>query len=173
MSLLEFAVCVVARSEQRDPHRLVSRLSEALLTKVQLRKAGLVAGRRRDPLAGALLDERWVVRYWLPDGSATDVIGWIEALDPASVRLTTHDATAHVIEQVHDHRRAPCTRSGRWAAIRGGSPLTICSGTRCRAGWPGTSLSVSGPCEPAGGFTARANSCHAVGDPGSADPAGR
>ena len=48
-----------------------------------------MAAPRRDPLAGALLDERWVVRYWLPGGSATDVIGWIEALDSVTVRLTT------------------------------------------------------------------------------------
>ena len=58
-----------------------------------------MAVRRRDPLEGALLEERWVVRYWLPGGSATDVIGWIEALDSVSVRLTTIDATARVIDR--------------------------------------------------------------------------
>ena len=90
MSLLEFLL-VRRRAARATPvsHRLVSRLSEALLTKVQVRKASLVAGRQSDPLAGARADERWVVRYWLPGGSATDVIGWIEALDATTVRLTT------------------------------------------------------------------------------------
>jgi hypothetical protein len=62
-----------------------------MLTKVQQRKAGLVDGRRSDPMAGALPGERWVVRCRLPDGSATDVIGWIEALDATSVRLSSID----------------------------------------------------------------------------------
>ena len=50
-----------------------------------------MAGRKSDPLAGALPGERWVVRCLLPDGSATDVIGWIEALDATSVRLSSID----------------------------------------------------------------------------------
>jgi len=68
-----------------------------------------VAGRKGDPLADALPDERWVVRCWLPDGSATDVIGWIEALDATSVRLSSVDQHVHVIERSkiiaarHDH----------------------------------------------------------------------
>ena len=101
-------------------HRLVSRLSEALLTKVQVRKASLVAAPRRDPLAGALLDERWVVRYWLPGGPATDVIGWIEALDSVTVRLTTSDETAQIIDRsmIIAARRAP-------AASGGGDPRRI------------------------------------------------
>ena len=63
-----------------------------------------------------------MVRYWLPGGPATDVIGWIEALDSVTVRLTTSDATAHIIDRsmIIAARRAPAAPE---AAIRGGSPL--------------------------------------------------
>jgi hypothetical protein len=151
-------------SEQRHIHRLVSRLSETLLNKVQVRKASLVAARRRDPLEGALLEERWVVRYWLPGGSATDVIGWIEALDSVSVRLTTIDATARVIDRsmIIAARRAPAAPRGRSSA-----DLRSRSATTQRCGW----LAWHEPLgewtlRAGGGFTGRANSCHAVGDPG-------
>src|SRR5512132_3414836 len=99
MSLLEFFLARRRRREQRDPHRLVSRLSATMLPKVQQRKAVRVAGRKRDLLAGALPGERWVVRCWLPDGLATDVIGWIEALDATSVLLSSIDQQLHVIER--------------------------------------------------------------------------
>src|SRR4030095_14893734 len=106
-------MCVVAPGEQRDPHRLVSRVSAAMISKVHLRKAGLVAGQSSDPLATALLGERWVLRCRLPDGSATDVIGWIDVMDPISVRLVTIDAT-QVIERsmIIAARRAPAAAGG-------------------------------------------------------------
>jgi N-acetylglutamate synthase len=152
-------------SEQRHIHRLVSRLSETLLNKVQVRKASLVAARRRDPLEGALLEERWVVRYWLPGGSATDVIGWIDALDPLTVRLTGIDSPAQTIDRsmIIAARRAP-------AAPGGPDPRRISGHDLQRhmvRGW----LAWHEPLgewtlRAGGGFTGRANSCHAVGDPG-------
>src|SRR4029453_10156738 len=100
MSLLDLPVRR-RHGEQRDTHRLVSRLSAAMLTEVHLerRGAGLVGGRSGDPLAAALPGERWVVRFRLPDGSATDVVGWIEALNLTSVRLVTTVSALRVIER--------------------------------------------------------------------------
>ena len=124
-----------------------------------------MAGRSSDPLAAACLGERWVVRYWLPDGSATDVVGWIDALRPTSVQLVTLDAAARVIERsmIIAARRAP-------AAAGGPQPRRISAHDVQRhalTGW----LAWHEPLgewtlRRAGGFTRRANSCHAVGDPG-------
>jgi N-acetylglutamate synthase len=140
-----------------------------MLTKVQQRKAGLVAGRKSDPLAGALPGERWVVRYWLPDGSATDVIGWIEALDASSVRLSSIDQHLHVIDRskIIAARHVP-------AAAGGPDPRRIAAADLQRhalLGW----LAWHEPLgewtlRAGGGFTRRANSCHAVGDPGRPIP---
>jgi ribosomal protein S18 acetylase RimI-like enzyme len=135
-----------------------------MMTKVHLRKAGLVAGRSSDPLVTALLGERWVVRYRLPDGSATDVIGWIDVLDPTSVRLVTVDAT-QVIERsmIIAARRGP-------AAAGGLDPRRISAHELQRHALPGWLAWHSSLGEwtlrAGGGFTRRANSCHAVGDPG-------
>ena len=73
-----------------------------------------MAGRNGDPLAAAHAGERWVVRFQLPDGSATDVVGWIEALNPTSVRLVTAVATVTVIERsvIIAARRGPAAAGG-------------------------------------------------------------
>jgi GNAT superfamily N-acetyltransferase len=135
-----------------------------MLTKVQQRKAGLVAGRKSDLLAGALPGQRWVVRCWLPDGSATDVIGWVKALDATSVRLSSIDQHLHVIERskIIAARRVP-------AAAGGPDPLRISAADLQRHALPGW-LAWHEPLgewtlRAGGGFTRRANSCHAVGDP--------
>jgi N-acetylglutamate synthase len=155
--------------EERGIHRLVSRLSEAFLIKVHRRKAGLVAARSRKPLDGALLDERWAVRYWLPGGRATDVIGWIEALDATTVRLATLDSATQVIDRsmIIAARRAP-------AAAGGLDPRRI-SAHDLQRHTVGSWLAwheVLGDwtLRAGGGFTGRANSCHAVGDPGVSMP---
>lgn len=137
-----------------------------MLTRVQQRKAGLVAGRNSDPLASALPGERWVVRCWLPDGSATDVIGWIETLDATSVQLSSIDQHVHVIERskIIAARHVP-------AAAGGPDPRRISAADLQRhalLGW----LAWHEPLgewtlRAGGGFTRRANSCHAVGDPGT------
>ena len=124
-----------------------------------------MAGRSSDPLAAACLGERWVVRYWLPDGSATDIVGWIEALHPTSVQLATVDPAVRVIERsmIIAARRAP-------AAAGGPHPRRISAHDVQRHALPGW-LAWHEPLgewtlRTAGGFTRRANSCHAVGDPG-------
>ena len=124
-----------------------------------------MAGRSSDPLAAACLGERWVVRYWLPDGSATDIVGWIEALHPTSVQLATLDPAVRVIERsmIIAARRAP-------AAAGGPHPRRISAHDVQRHALPGW-LAWHEPLgewtlRTAGGFTRRANSCHAVGDPG-------
>ena len=105
-----------------------------------------------------------MVRYRLPGGSATDVIGWIEAVDSVSVRLTTIDATTRLIDRsmIIAARRAP-------AAPGGGDPRRISGHDLQRHmvhGW----LAWHEPLgewtlRAGGGITGRANSCHAVGDP--------
>ncbi len=124
-----------------------------------------MAGRSSDPLAAAHPGERWVVRFHLPDGSATDVVGWIEAMEPTAVRLVTADSTVRVIERsmIIAVRRAP-------PAAGGPHPRRISAHDVQRHalyGW----LAWREPLgewtlRRAGGFTRRANSCHAVGDPG-------
>jgi GNAT superfamily N-acetyltransferase len=128
-----------------------------------------VAEQRPDPLVGALPDERWVVRYWLPSGEATDAIGWIEALDEATVRLATLDLASQVIQRsmIIAARRAP-------AAAGGPDPRRISAHDVERhtvRGWLAWHEPLGEWTLRAGhGFTGRANSCHAVGDPGASMP---
>jgi GNAT superfamily N-acetyltransferase len=111
------------------------------------------------------VDDRVTIRYRLDDGSATDVVGWLTRLEAGMVevaspgdRLTSVDRKRIILA-----RRVPPARGGRpperWSvdelerAAAGGwiadhQPL-------------GSWLLRSG-----GGFTNRANSCLAVGDPG-------
>ena len=117
------------------------------------------------PLAGAQPGERWVVRHRLPDGSATDVIGWLEAVDAASVRLSVVGGAIRVIERmtIVVARRVP-------PAAGGPHPRRISAEDLERHILPGW-LALHEPfgewtLRSAGGFTGRANSCHAVGDPG-------
>ena len=109
--------------------------------------------------------QRWVVRHRLPDGSATDVTGWVDRLAAGHVHLLTVDGQLHVVERekVLAARRAP--------AAAGGPPPERTSADELQRhtlrGW----LALSEPLgewtlRTGGGFTGRANSCHAVGDPG-------
>lgn len=113
----------------------------------------------------ARLGERWVVRHRLADRSATDVVGWLSALDPGSVVLELEGGTPVTIDRstIVLARRAPAARGGpdpgrtsaaelEWAALPGWLALSEPLGQwTLRAG---------------GGFTGRANSALAVGDPG-------
>lgn len=109
--------------------------------------------------------DRLTVRHRLPDGSATDVVGWLERHDAEQVVLHDLAGVAVVVgrDRIVAARRAPAARGGPgpmrtsadeleqvalpgWAALR--EPLGEWT---LRAG---------------GGFTGRANSCLAVGDPG-------
>ncbi len=108
--------------------------------------------------------QRWVIRARLPDGSATDVIGWIEALAP-TLRVRV-DATSTVTidpRSVVLARRAP-------AAPGGPDPRRVPAEELERHALPGW-LAEHEPLgewvlRAGGGFTGRANSCLAVGDPG-------
>jgi ribosomal protein S18 acetylase RimI-like enzyme len=124
-----------------------------------------VTSSRSRRLADAVVSERWVIRARLPDGSATDLIGWLEILDPTAVQLVTADGTLHTIERstIIAARRAPAAAGGR-------DPQRISIAElerRALHGW----LALHEPLgewtlRAAGGFTGRANSCLAVGDPG-------
>jgi ribosomal protein S18 acetylase RimI-like enzyme len=116
-------------------------------------------------LADAAVGERWVIRARLPDGSATDLIGWLEVQDPNTLQLVTGDGALHRIERstIIAARRAPAAAGGR-------DPRRISSAELERRALPGW-LALYEPLgewtlRAAGGFTGRANSCLAVGDPG-------
>jgi N-acetylglutamate synthase len=118
-----------------------------------------------DALASARLGERWVIRRRLPDGSATDVVGWVDALTATAVTVTTATGQSYEVDRVEvvAARRAP-------AAAGGPDPRRVTAETlerRALTGW----LALSEPLgewtlRAGGGFTGRANSCLAVGDPG-------
>jgi len=127
-----------------------------------------------DVLAQALVGERWVVRRRLPDGSATDVIGWVERLNPEGLLLSTSRGEVVLVPsgEIITARRAP-------AAAGGPDPLRTAAEQLERYALPSW-LAWNEPLgewtlRAGGGFTARANSCLAVGDPGMpiADAAGR
>jgi len=118
-----------------------------------------------DPLLPARVGERWVVRVRLPDESATDRIGWVETVAPDAVVLTGPDGRPTTVPRstVLAARRAP-------AAPGGPDPRRMSAAEVERhalSGW----LADFEPLgewtlRAGGGFTGRANSCHAVGDPG-------
>lgn len=111
------------------------------------------------------LGERWVIRHRLADGSATDLIGWIDGLNANAVAVTRADGSLVVVllDAVIVARRAP-------AAAGGPDSRRIDAETvqrRAVTGW----LAHSEPLgdwvlRAGGGFTGRANSCLAVGSPG-------
>jgi GNAT superfamily N-acetyltransferase len=118
-----------------------------------------------DPLSSAQVGERWVLRVRLPDGSATDVVGWLDSVSSTQLGVVTADQTRHILDRsdVLVARRAPLAR--------GAPPPDRVSAAelehRSLSGW----LALAEPLgewtlRAAGGFTGRANSCHAVGDPG-------
>ena len=118
-----------------------------------------------DPLLSAHVGERWVVRVRLPDGSATDRIGWVETVAPDTVVLVAAGGSPATIARsaVLAARRAP-------AAAGGPDPSRASVADVERHAVPGW-LADSEPLgewtlRAGGGFTGRANSCHAVGDPG-------
>jgi ribosomal protein S18 acetylase RimI-like enzyme len=123
-----------------------------------------------DPLTAAGRGERWVLRVRQADGSATDVVGWLNSVTSSEVAITTVDQTVHRLHRsaILLARRAP--------PARGAPPPERVSSAElerhCVRGW----LALAAPLgqwtlRAADGFTGRANSCHAVGDPGVPIPA--
>jgi GNAT superfamily N-acetyltransferase len=118
-----------------------------------------------DPLASARVGERWVVRVRLADGSATDLVGWVDSVDVEAVVVTSPDRPPQIVRRstVLVARRAPAARGAPHPRRVSVTELE----RRMLPGW----LAYSEPLgewtlRAGGGFTGRANSCHAVGDPG-------
>jgi GNAT superfamily N-acetyltransferase len=118
-----------------------------------------------DALAGARPGERWVVRHRLADGSATDLIGWIAGMEQDFVSIEMSDARVVRLPMadIIIARRAP-------AAAGGPNPLRTTAEELEGYALPGwlemSELLGEWTLRAAHGFTARANSCLAVGDPG-------
>jgi RimJ/RimL family protein N-acetyltransferase len=127
------------------------------------------SGRDTDPLEKihppARIDDRVTIRYRLDDGSATDVVGWITRLGAEQVEVFSPGGRHTLVDRgsIILARRVPPARGGRpperWTADE--------LETAAAPGWIadheplGAWLLRSG-----NGFTGRANSCLAVGDPG-------
>ena len=118
-----------------------------------------------DPLLSAREGERWVIRVRLPDGSATDRVGWVDGVTVDAVVLTGPDGEPATVRRstVLAARRAP-------AAAGGPDPSRLSPAAVEGHALPGW-LADSEPLgewtlRAGGGFTGRANSGHAVGDPG-------
>jgi GNAT superfamily N-acetyltransferase len=126
-----------------------------------------------DPLArivpAARVDDRVTIRYRLDDGSATDVVGWITRLGSDVVEVVSPGNRRAVVErrQIILARRVPPARGGRpperWSAdeLERAAARGWIADHRPLGSW----LLRSG-----NGFTNRANSCLAVGDPGTELP---
>jgi GNAT superfamily N-acetyltransferase len=111
--------------------------------------------------------ERWVLRHRLADGRATDVVGWLVEIGPEVVTLAVGGGESVGVDrtEVIAAKRVPAAPGGpdpgrtsaeelEWAALPGWVALSEPLGEwTLRAG---------------GGFTGRANSALAVGDPGVA-----
>lgn len=113
--------------------------------------------------------ERWVLRCRRPDGSATDVVGWLAAIDRATVQIAPERSDPVVVDRdvIILARRAPAARGGP-------DPMRTPVEELERAARPGW-IAHHEPLgewtlRDGGGFTARANSALAVGDPGVSLP---
>lgn len=113
----------------------------------------------------AMPGDRVVVRYRLPDGRATDVIGWLGSVGADQLSLRDQEGLQHIIGRgtIVAARRAPAARGGR-------DPMRTSPAELEQIALPGW-LALSEPLgewtlRAGGGFTVRANSCLAVGDPG-------
>lgn len=121
-------------------------------------------------LSQAQVGERWVVRIRTPDGSATDLVGWLASAPPDALELWEVSGVGHSIEphMVVAARRAP-------AALGGPDPRRVPAAQVQRhavTGWLASSEPLGEwTLRSGGGFTGRANSAQAVGDPGMPLPA--
>ena len=108
---------------------------------------------------------RVVVRTRLPDGSATDVVGWVESVAADGLLLTDHQGRPAPVERrtIVAARRAPAARGGRDPHRTSADELEQIA----LPGWvAGREPLGEWTLRAGGGFTGRANSCLAVGSPG-------
>lgn len=119
----------------------------------------------RAPRFAGRLGERWVIRFRLADGSASDVTGWLEEVRPDHVRLRRRDGAVVAVAagSVIRARRVSVAFGGADPGRTSAEDLEQIAGRSWVAQWEplGAWMLRAG-----GGFTARANSCLAVGDPG-------
>jgi ribosomal protein S18 acetylase RimI-like enzyme len=109
--------------------------------------------------------ERIVVRHRLPDSSATDVVGWLETREPHLLEVRDVAGTLHRIDRasVVAARRAPAARGGPGPLRTSPEELEQVAVD----GWAAEQQPLGEwTLRAAGGFTGRANSALAVGDPG-------
>ena len=113
----------------------------------------------------ARVGERWVLRRRLSDGSATDVVGWLVEVGPERVDLELElgERARVARSEIVIARRGPAARGGP-------APRRTSAEDLERAALPGW-VALSEPLgewtlRAGGGFTGRANSVLAVGDPG-------
>ena len=119
------------------------------------------------------IGDRMTVRYRLPDGSATDVVGWLTELDDARVRVEPPAADGRPRPVSVDRDRIILAKLV--PPVLGGRPVARTTPEELeRIAAPGW-VADSAPLRPGrdgwllrfgNGFTGRANSCLAVGDPG-------
>jgi GNAT superfamily N-acetyltransferase len=111
--------------------------------------------------------ERWVLRHRLADGRATDVVGWLVEVGREVVTLSVESGRSVVVDrpEIIAAKRVP-------AAPGGPDPRRTSAEELERAAMPGW-VALGEPLgewtlRAGGGFTGRANSALAVGDPGVA-----
>ena len=132
----------------------------------------------RDRLQAARRGQRWVVRVRRPDGSATDIIGWVVDVGPDGVALAG-PLTLDAPDDLTAIGPPGSVRAVVWEDLLAARRLPAAPGGNPARTSPAELEWLAGPawvdtCEPLGewllrsgdGFTRRANSCLAVGDPG-------
>jgi len=109
--------------------------------------------------------ERWVVRHRLADGSATDVTGWLEELTPHRIRLRLLRGGEAAVDPATliGARRVSIAYGGPDPRRTSAEELEQVAARAWVAEWEPLG---EWTLRAGGGFTGRANSCLAVGDPG-------
>ena len=111
------------------------------------------------------IGERWVIRRRLPDGTATDVVGWLTASDPDQVQLVDRRGQRVEVERtaIIAARRVPVAFGAPDPHRTSADELARVSALAWVADYEFLGDWVLRAAE---GFTRRANSCLVVGDPG-------